>query len=127
MTNLRQQRAKGLLFTALALALVVSAVLNVRQGATGTAGLKLPLAVYLGYLAWRQLQPGAAVPVPTADERTQREVRVASSNAFYLLLMFMLGESMIEVIPAALETHVYLFVGSVFLGLAWGYQKLTTR
>lgn len=127
MTNVQRQRATGVLFVVLAILIAVSAVLNFQQGAAGTAGAKIIATGFLGYLAWRQLQPRQDMTIPTSDERTIGEAQTAASTAFWLLICLLLAESYLGQIPSNLETSVYLIAGMIFLALAWGYQKIINR
>ncbi len=127
MTSVQRQRATGVLFTALGLLVAVAAVVNLLDGAYWFAGPQIAVAGFMGYLAWRQLQPTQEITVPTSDERTQREARRAASTAFWLLIVVLLMESSFDFIAPDLETSVYLLVAMSFLGLSWGYQKIATR
>lgn len=125
MTSLQQQRARGVLFSALALFIAVNAVLDFRQGLNFNAISEIVAAGFLTYLAWGQLQPTREITIPTSDERTQAEIRTASSTAFWSLMMVLMVQSTYDVIPSTMETTVYMIVAMVFLGLAWGYEKIS--
>lgn len=127
MTTAQRQRASGVLFTALGLLVAVAAVVNFFDGAYWFAGPQIAVAGFMGYLAWRQLQPTQEITVPTSDERTQREAHRAASTAFWLLIIVLLIESSFDFIAPDLETSVYLLVAMGFLGLSWGYQKIATK
>lgn len=127
MTSVQRQRATGVLFTALGLLVAVAAVVNLLDGVYWFAGPQIAVAGFMGYLAWRQLQPTQEITVPTSDERTQREAHRAASTAFWLLIVVLLLESSFDFIAPELETSVYLLVAMSSLGLSWGYQKIATR
>jgi hypothetical protein len=127
MTTVQRQRASGVLFTAVGLVVAVAAVVNFLDGAYWFAGPQIAVAGFMGYLAWRQLQPTQEITVPTSDERTQSEAHRAASTAFWLLIIVLLIESSFDFIAPDLETSVYLLVAMGFLGLSWGYQKIPTK
>lgn len=127
MSEQQYQRTTGVLFGGLAIALFVSAVLDYQQHGLGAAGIKLVATAFLGYLSWRQFQPGQETTVPTTDERTRAAAQEAAATAFGLLVMVMVGESYFEVIPPGTETTVYMLLATIFLAIGWGWQKLSLQ
>jgi hypothetical protein len=127
MTTLQRQQATGVLFAALGLVVAGAAVYNSLDGAYWFAGPQIAVAGFIGYLAWRQLQPNREITVPTSDERTQREARRAASTAFWLLMTVLLIDSSFDIVPPDLQTPVYILVATGLLGLSWGYEKISTK
>lgn len=119
----QQQRWTGYLFAVLTIILIGSSIFAFSQGSVGQAAFHLPVIGFLGYLAWRQLQPGIARKKVTADERTRQIVQQATAQAFWILIIVMLFQNAFQFVPEGLVTSVYMLVGMGVLGLFWGYYR----
>jgi hypothetical protein len=119
----QKQQLTGYLFVVLALFLLADSIFEIIRDQTSSAGITLLLAVFLGYLAVRQLQPGKQEKTMTADERTRRTVRYASSQAFWLLYLVTIAQTIFTFIPQDLLTSTYQITGMVALAVYWAYYR----
>lgn len=119
----RRQRATGYLFAFLAVVLAGSTAVALANGSPLRAAVTLLLVAFLGFLAWRQLQPNADEVQVTADERTRRTVRRASAQAFWLLFCVFFAQRSFEIIPPELLTNSYVLIGTIALGTFWAYDR----
>ncbi len=88
-----------------------------------TAIFTFLMVVFLGYLSWKQLQPGTTDPVPTADERTRKTVQLAGNQAFWALVLVMMLQSSFDFIPNDFVTSSYLLIGMAIYGVFWAYYR----
>lgn len=119
----QKQRMTGYLFVVLAIVLAGNSILAFTHGYAGQAVFSLPLTVFLGYLAWRQLQSRTSTKRVTADERTIQTVQQASAQAFWILLVIMMIQTSFQIIPEGFITSGYILIGMITLGLFWGYYR----
>lgn len=122
-SNLKKQRLSGYMFAALAIVLAAGGILSVSSGHTGRGILSLVASVFLGYLSWRQLQPGQPEKTVTATERTGRAITLAASQAFWLLVSLMVLQSVFQFIPDDIITSVYVLTGLGTYGAYWAYFR----
>lgn len=119
----RTQRVKGYLFAVLALLMVGVSIVAFWQRSTLNGILPLVMVVFFGYLSWKQLQPDRDEPLPTADERTRQTIQSAGYQAFLVLMIVMVLQSMFHAIPAQFLTSGYLLLGAVIYGSFWAYYR----
>lgn len=119
----QKQRATGYMFAILAIVIgVVSIVAFVNEGLV-SAIFPLILVAFLGFLSWRQLQPGTDESIPTADERTRQTVILAGNQALWILVIAMMVQLLFDFIPDNFVTSIYLLIGMAAFGVFWAYYR----
>lgn len=123
LTQHQRQRATGFMFAVLAVVMIGVSVVRFSGGNTPASLFTLSISGFLGYLSWRQLQPGRSEPLPTADERTQQIVQLAGNQALWILTTVMFLQLAFDVIPDDLVTSSYILVGMIAFGIFRVYYR----
>lgn len=123
LSQLQKQRMTGYLFVVLVIVLIGSSILAFTRGDTGQTAFHLPLIVFLGYLGWRQLQPGTSMKRVTADERTHQTIQQSSAQAFWILVTIMIIQMIFQILPDRFITSGYILIGMIALGSFWVYYR----
>lgn len=113
----QKQRATGYMFGILAIFMSVVSIVAFANEGPVSAIFPIILVVFLGFLSWRQLQPGTDESVPTADERTHQTVILAGNQALWILVIVMMVQLSFDFIPTDFVTSSYLLVGMAAYGV----------